>query len=36
MAPNPFAKGAAEADANAALEVDSNVYYRKTAVTNIM
>ena len=36
MAPNPFAKGATEADANAALEVDSNVYYRKTAVTNIM
>lgn len=36
MAPNPFAKGATEANPNAALEKDSNVYYRKTAVINIM
>ena len=36
MAPNPFAKGGAAADANAALEVDSNVYYRRTVVQNLL
>lgn len=36
IAPNPFAKGSTEADANAALEVDSNVYYRRVLVDNIL
>lgn len=36
MAPNPFAKGAIEANPNAALEKDSNVYYRRTIVTNLL
>jgi len=36
MAPNPFAKGTTAADANAALEQDSNVYYRRVLVNNIM
>lgn len=36
MAVNPFAKGATVADASNTLEKDSNVYYRRTIVTNIM
>jgi len=36
MAPNPFAKGAASPEASAALEVDSNVYYRRTVVQNLL
>ena len=36
MAPNPFAKGTTAADASAALEQDSNVYYRRVLVNNIM
>ena len=36
MAVNPFAKGAAAPDASNTLEKDSNVYYRRTVVTNIM
>lgn len=36
MAPNPFAKGSTAADANAALEEDTNVYYRRSIVANIM
>lgn len=36
MAPNPFAKGAAQAHPQAVLEQDSNVYYRRTIVNNIM
>jgi len=35
MAPNPFAKGITAADANAALEEDTNVYYRRTIVSNL-
>lgn len=36
MAPNPFAKGATEADATATLEKDSNVYYRRMIVSNLL
>ena len=36
MAPNPFAKGADAADASAVLEQDSNVYYRRVLVNNLM
>lgn len=36
MAVNPFAKGASAADSSNTLEKDSNVYYRRTIVTNIM
>lgn len=36
MAPNPFAKGANSPEAAAALEVDSNVYYRRTVVQNLL
>jgi len=36
MAPNPFAKGTADADANAVLEMNSNLYYRRVAVQNLM
>lgn len=36
MAPNPFAKGATEANATATLEKDSNVYYRRVIVSNLM
>jgi hypothetical protein len=36
MAPNPFAKGSTEADATATLEKDSNVYYRRIIVSNLM
>lgn len=36
MAVNPFAKGASAPDASNTLEKDSNVYYRRTVVTNIM
>jgi hypothetical protein len=36
MAPNPFAKGATEADANAALEQNVNVFYRRVLVSNLM
>jgi hypothetical protein len=36
MAPNPFAKGSTAADSNAALEEDTNVYYRRVLVTNLM
>lgn len=36
MAPNPFAKGIDAAHATAALEKDSNVYYRRTLIANIL
>jgi len=36
LAPNPFAKGITAADANAALEANTNVYYRRVIVSNIM
>lgn len=36
MAVNPFAKGASAPDASNTPEKDSNVYYRRTVVTNIM
>jgi hypothetical protein len=36
MAPNPFAKGTATADATATLEQDSNKYYRRVLVSNLM
>lgn len=36
MAPNPFAKGALTSHPQAQLEQDSNVYYRRTVVQNIM
>jgi hypothetical protein len=36
MAPNPFAKGATVASATSALEEDTNVYYRRTLIANIM
>lgn len=36
MAPNPFAKGSAAPSSTAALEEDSNVYYRRTIVTNLL
>ena len=36
MAPNPFAKGTTDADATATLEQDSNVYYRRVIVNNLM
>ncbi len=36
MAPNPFAKGTTDADANATLEQNSNLYYRRVIVSNLM
>jgi hypothetical protein len=36
MAPNPFAKGTTTADSTATLEQDSNKYYRRVLVTNLM
>ncbi|NBW12471.1 MAG: ATP-binding protein [Caulobacteraceae bacterium] len=36
MAPNPFAKGITAASSTATLEIDSNVYYRRVIVNNIM
>jgi hypothetical protein len=36
MAPNPFAKGITAASASATLEYDSNVYYRRVIVNNIL
>ena len=36
MAPNPFAKGITAASSSATLEIDSNVYYRRVIVNNIM
>jgi hypothetical protein len=36
MAPNPFAKGTATASATAVLEQDSNKYYRRVLVNNLM
>ena len=36
MAPNPFAKGTTDADATATLEQDTNVYYRRVLVNNLM
>jgi len=36
MAPNPFAKGVTEADASATLEQNSNVFYRRVTVSNLM
>lgn len=36
MAPNPFAKGLTAASASAALEADTNVYYRRMLIDNIM
>jgi hypothetical protein len=36
MAPNPFAKGITAASATATLEYDSNVYYRRVIVNNIL
>ena len=36
MAPNPFSKGTTAADANATLEQDSNKYYRRVLISNLM
>jgi len=36
MAPNPFAKGTTAADTSATLEQDSNKYYRRVLVSNLM
>jgi len=36
IAINPFAKGSTAADANSAREEDTNVYYRRVLVNNIM
>jgi hypothetical protein len=36
MVPNPFAKGATAADASGALEEDTNVYYRRILVNNLL
>jgi hypothetical protein len=36
MAPNPFAKGTTTADATATLEQDSNKYYRRVLISNLM
>jgi len=36
MAPNPFAKGTTAASATAVLEEDSNKYYRRVLVNNLM
>ena len=36
MAPNPFAKGITGASSTAAMEADTNIYYRRTLVQNIM
>ena len=36
MAPNPFAKGITAANASATIEIDSNVYYRRVIVSNIL
>ena len=36
MAPNPFAKGTTDADANATLEQNSNLFYRRVIVQNLM
>ena len=36
MAPNPFAKGTVAANATATLEQDSNKYYRRVLVNNLM
>ena len=36
VVPNPFAKGATAASATGALEEDTNVYYRRTLISNIM
>ena len=36
MVPNPFAKGATAADSTATLEEDTNVYYRRILVNNLL
>jgi hypothetical protein len=36
MAPNPFAKGTTVADSTATLEQDSNKYYRRVLISNLM
>lgn len=36
MAPNPFAKGGTVSDANALIEQNSNVFYRRVLVSNLM
>jgi len=36
MAPNPFAKGSAAPSASAAMQEDTNVYYRRTVVANLL
>jgi hypothetical protein len=36
MAPNPFAKGTVAASTTAVLEQDSNKYYRRVLVNNLM
>ena len=36
MAPNPFAKGTNAASASAVLEEDSNKYYRRVLINNLM
>jgi hypothetical protein len=36
MAPNPFAKGTTAANATATLEQDSNKYYRRVLINNLM
>jgi hypothetical protein len=36
MAPNPFSKGTTTADTSATLEQDSNKYYRRVLISNLM
>ena len=36
IVPNPFAKGATAASATGALEEDTNVYYRRVLVSNLL
>jgi hypothetical protein len=36
IAPNPFAKGITAASATAAVEEDTNVYYRRVLVNNLL
>ena len=36
MVPNPFAKGTTAASATGAIEEDTNVYYRRILVNNLL
>jgi len=36
MAPNPFAKGTTASDSTATLEQDTNEYYRRVLISNLM